>query len=55
MSFGILNPWFELWEQIWKTQNFASSLERRISRSSDQLSLRIFACAEARSSDKTCA
>ncbi|GMP67932.1 hypothetical protein CsSME_00027735 [Camellia sinensis var. sinensis] len=55
MSFGILNPWFELWEQIWKTQNLASSLERGISCLSDHLFLKIFACAEVRSSNKTCA
>ncbi|GMP66544.1 hypothetical protein CsSME_00026861 [Camellia sinensis var. sinensis] len=50
MSFGVLNPWLGLWEQIWKTQNFASTLERpplfSYFRSSDRMLAR---------TDKTCA
>ena len=35
LSFELLNTWFGLGRQIWKFQNLASSLERRIPRSSD--------------------
>ncbi|GMP66769.1 hypothetical protein CsSME_00026983 [Camellia sinensis var. sinensis] len=50
MSFGMLNPWFELWSQIWKTQNLVSSLERPPLFSVFRLSDGMLARA-----DKTCA
>lgn len=40
LSFDVLNAWFELREQIWKFQILASTLERRIPRSSDHLLFR---------------